>query len=184
MRMEPPPSPPVASDTRPPETAAADPPEDPPTVRPWRQGLCVTPLIFVTLTLRPPNSLAVVLPTGTTPPRSTRRSYWCDEYVATRPRKTSEHSVHGQPATGSSSLMAVGTPPNGSDTSARSAAARAPSGSRKQNAFRSDAPMAASVASSSSTGERSPDRKASTREQASPVQGAADMDEILSRQRG
>src|SRR3954447_25195938 len=44
--------------------------------------------------------------------------------------------------------------------------------------------MAASVASSSSTGERSPDRKASTREQASPVQGASGMDEILSRQPG
>src|SRR3954471_14830978 len=74
MRIEPPPSPPVASDTRPPDTAAADPPDDPPTVRPRRQGLCVTPLIFVMLTFNPPNSLAVVLPTGTTPPAPSRRS--------------------------------------------------------------------------------------------------------------
>ncbi len=84
MRIEPPPSPPVARLTSPPATAEAEPPEEPPTVRPCRHGLWVTPLIFVTLTLRPPNSLAVVLPTGTTPPRSSSRSVWCDVCVATR----------------------------------------------------------------------------------------------------
>ena len=63
----PPPSPPVARLTSPPDTAAADPADDPPTVRPNRHGLCVTPWIFVTLTFRPPNSLAVVAPTGTDP---------------------------------------------------------------------------------------------------------------------
>src|SRR3546814_13785846 len=89
---------------------------EPPTVRPCCHGLWVTPLILVTLTLRPPNSLAVVLPTGTTPPRSKSRSVWCDVRVATRSLKTSDASVHGQPDTGSSSLMAVGTPPKGSDT--------------------------------------------------------------------
>ena len=73
MRIDPPPSPPVARLTSPPETAAADPPEDPPAVRPRRHGLWVTPLMRVTLTLSPPNSLAVVAPTGTAPPRSSRR---------------------------------------------------------------------------------------------------------------
>ncbi len=53
MRMDPPPSPPVASGTSPPATAAALPADDPPVVRPCRHGLCVTPLSFVTLTFRP-----------------------------------------------------------------------------------------------------------------------------------
>src|SRR5262245_50018902 len=78
MRIDPPPSPPVARLTSPPETAAAEPADDPPTVRPYRHGLCVTPWILVTLTLRPPNSLAVVLPTGTAPPIPSRRSTTCD----------------------------------------------------------------------------------------------------------
>jgi hypothetical protein len=60
MRIEPPPSPPVASGTSPPATAAAEPPEEPPAVRPCFHGLWVTPLSLVVLTLRPPNSLAVV----------------------------------------------------------------------------------------------------------------------------
>ncbi len=51
---------------RPPPTRC--PPEDPPAVRPWRQGLWATPLSLVMLTLRPPNSEAVVSPTGTAPP--------------------------------------------------------------------------------------------------------------------
>src|SRR5689334_1941893 len=101
MRIDPPPSPPVASDTSPPATADADPPELPPTVRPWRHGLWVTPLILVMLTLSPPNSLAVVAPTGTTPPRSNSRCTACDDRGARRPANTSDASVHGQPSTGS-----------------------------------------------------------------------------------
>ena len=53
------------------------------------------------------------------------------------------------------------------------AVAWARSTSRKPNAFRSLAATAATVASSSSTGERSPDRKASTSEHASPSQGVS-----------
>src|SRR5256885_14133182 len=106
MRMDPPPSPPVARLTRPPATAAADPVDEPPTVRPCRHGLWVTPLILVTLTLRPPNSLAVVWPTGTTPPRAKRRWTWCDVFVGLRPLNTSDGSVNGHPATDSSSLIA------------------------------------------------------------------------------
>jgi hypothetical protein len=71
--------------------------------------------------------------------------------------------------------MPVGTPPKGSDTSAAAAAARARSGSTWEKALRSLASMAASVASSSSFGDRSPARKASTSEQASPVQGVSVM---------
>src|SRR3954451_9692139 len=80
--MEPPPSPPVASVTNPPATAAADPPDEPPTVHPWRHGLWVTPLILVMLTFSPPNSLAVVAPTGTAPPWARSRSTWCEVSVA------------------------------------------------------------------------------------------------------
>jgi hypothetical protein len=170
MRIDPPPSPPVARLTSPPATAADDPADDPPTVRPCRHGLWVTPWSLVTLTLRPPNSEAVVDPTGTAPPRVRSRSTWWDVVVATRSLWTRDASVQGHPATGSSSLIAVGTPPKGSDTSACSTAACARSGSRWAKALRSDASMAASVASSSSRGERSPARKASTSEQASPCQ--------------
>src|SRR5690606_36311267 len=174
MRIDPPPSPPLASDTRPPATADADPPEEPPQVRPCCQGLWVTPFSLVTLTLRPPNSLAVVSPTGSAPPLVTRRSTTCPDLGAIRSLNSSDDSVHGHPATGSSSLIPVGTPPKGSDTSAARAASRSRSGSStNEKQFSSDASMAASVASSSSSGERSPARKASTSEQASPVQGVS-----------
>src|SRR5438105_3264202 len=99
MRIEPPPSPPVARGTSPPATAAALPADEPPTVRPCRQGLWVTPFNFVTLTFRPPNSLAVVSPTGTAPPPPMSRSTTVLVRVARRSRYTSDASVAGQPAT-------------------------------------------------------------------------------------
>jgi hypothetical protein len=74
MRMEPPPSPPVAMGTTPPATTAALPPDEPPGVRPVCHGLCETPWSFVRPMLSPPNSLAVAWHTGLAPPMSTRRS--------------------------------------------------------------------------------------------------------------
>ena len=147
-------------------------------MRPCRHGLWVTPLSFVTLTLSPPNSLAVVGPTGTRRPAEQALDH---RRVGDRDavRYTSDASVAGQPATGSNSLIPVGTPPNGSETSARAAAARARSGSRYENTFRSEASIAASVASSSSSGDRSPVRKASTSEHASPCHGMSDMAAIM-----
>ncbi len=173
MRIDPPPSPPLAIVTRPPATAAALPPDDPPAVRPWRHGLWHTPLSFVTLTLRPPNSEAVVRPTGTAPPSPVNRFTTSAVRVAMRSLNTSDAPVSGQPSTASSSLMPTGTPPNGLDTSASLAAASARSGSRNEKQLRSLRSMAASVACSSSTGERSPARNASTREQASSNQGVS-----------
>src|SRR5712671_5555886 len=99
MRIEPPPSPPVAIGTSPPATAAALPADDPPVVRPWRHGLWVTPFSFVTLTFSPPNSLAVVSPTGIAPPVPTSRWTAVLVRVATRSRYTSDASVCGHPAT-------------------------------------------------------------------------------------
>src|SRR6478735_2130545 len=71
--------------------------------------------------------------------------------------------------------MPRGTPPNGLDVSADEAAARARSSSTWTKALSSLASMAARVASSSSSGDRSLARKASTSEQASPSQGASVM---------
>ena len=73
MRMDPPPSPPLAMGTSPPATAAAEPPDEPPAVRPCCQGLWVVPLSLVMETLSPPNSDAVVWPTGLAPPPSKSR---------------------------------------------------------------------------------------------------------------
>src|SRR5680860_721883 len=51
MRIEPPPSPPVASGTSPPATADALPADDPPGVRAGFHGLPVTPVSYTHLTL-------------------------------------------------------------------------------------------------------------------------------------
>ena len=180
MRIDPPPSPPVASVTMPPATAAADPPDEPPGVRPCCHGLCVTPLSTVRVRLTPPNSLAVVSPNGTAPPVSRSRSMCVSVWLATRSRNGTDASVSGQPATWSSSFTASGTPPNGRVTSACSAAASAPSGSRNENAFSVESSIAASVARSSETGSWSPERNASTRLHASPDQGLSVMGWFLS----
>src|SRR4249919_480404 len=133
------------------------------------------PFSFVIPMFRPPNSLAVVRPTGTAPPSSRRRSSISDDFGAIRSRNTSEASVDGHPASGSSSFTPTGTPPNGALTSASRAASNARSGSRNENALRSLASIAAKVASSSSTGDRSLARNVSTSEHASPSHGESDI---------
>ena len=72
MRIEPPPSPPVAIGTSPPATAADDPPDDPPAVLPRSHGLWVVPLSFDVDTLSPPNSEAVHMPTRAAPAPTSR----------------------------------------------------------------------------------------------------------------
>src|SRR6478672_7090912 len=174
MRMEPPPSPPVASVTSPPATAAAEPPEDPPGVCSRIHGFRVAPLSLVDVRLMPPNSDAVVRPIGIAPATRSRATL-VESWSAISSRSVSDASVAGHPATLSSSFTPIGTPPKGWVTSAFAAAFRAPSGSRNEKALTSDASIAASVASSSSTGERSPLRNASTSETVSPDQGASTM---------
>ncbi len=136
---------------------------------PWRHGLCVVPCSLVRLRLTPPNSLAVVWPASTAPPRATIRCTIVAVWVATRSRNGTDASVSGHPSTWVSSFTPMGTPPNGKVTSAAAAADRAASRSSKHTAFRSLASTAAKVASSSSTGDRSPERNASTNPTASPV---------------
>ena len=83
---------------------------------PGCHGLWVTPLSLVKVTLRPPNSLAVVCPTLTTPapPGGGDRGGVVGHAIG-------EHQApfgRGQPSTGSSSLTPMGTPPSGCETSA------------------------------------------------------------------
>ncbi len=167
MRIEPPPSPPVAMGSRPPATAAPLPPDEPPGVRSGFHGLRVAPCNLVNVWLTPPNSDDVVC-AASTAPASTRRWILVSVNDATSSAKGTEPCVSGQPSTRSSSLTPTGTPPKGSDTSTVRAASRAASGSEKHTALRAEASMAARLASSSSSGDRSPARKASTNETASP----------------
>ncbi len=136
--------------------------------------------------MTPPNSDAVVW-AASTAPAARSRTTWVESNGAVRSAKTSEASVNGHPATGSSSLTPMGTPPKGRDTSAAAAWARAASGSRWLTALRPDDPMAARDASSASVGLRVPARKASTSEQASSSHGsvmARDVTPAVSRPPG
>ncbi|CAB4655275.1 unannotated protein [freshwater metagenome] len=171
IRIEPPPSPPVARVTRPPATADALPPDEPPGVVPCIQGLCVAPFKTVRVTFTPPNSLAVHKPMWFAPPSVVARSTKRDVCVALRSANTTHASVFGQPCTESSSFTPSGTPPNGLETSAFFARSMAPSASTNEKALSELFSIAASEACSSSSGLRSLRRNASTRETASPNQG-------------
>ena len=67
MRMDPPPSEPVANGTIPAATAAALPPEEPPGVRVVSHGLRVVPKIKFSVSALAANSGVFVLPTTTAP---------------------------------------------------------------------------------------------------------------------
>src|ERR1700726_85253 len=72
IRIEPPPSPPVAIGTMPPATADPDPPLDPPGVPAGPHGLRVTPQAGLAVKHTDPNSGTAVLPTGTAPAARSR----------------------------------------------------------------------------------------------------------------
>src|SRR5919108_435537 len=63
MRIDPPPSEPVASGTRPAATAAAEPPDEPPADRPSPQAPNVAPNVSLTVSAFQPSSGRLVLPT-------------------------------------------------------------------------------------------------------------------------
>ena len=94
MRIDPPPSDPVASGTRPAATAAADPPDDPPADRSSAHGLRVAPNSGLTVSAFQPSSGVFVLPTTTQP--------------AARRRSTSGESVAGGRAVGEGGRSAGG----------------------------------------------------------------------------
>src|SRR5690606_16502045 len=84
MRIEPPPSEPVASGTSPPATAAADPPDDPPGDRSVSHGFRVGPNVGFSVSAFHPSSGVLVLPT-TTQPAARRRATSGESSVAGGP---------------------------------------------------------------------------------------------------
>src|SRR5947209_13636701 len=74
MRIDPPPSDPVANGTSPAATAAAEPPEDPPGVRLGSHGLRVTPLASETVQGKIISSGTFVTPMGIAPAARSRRT--------------------------------------------------------------------------------------------------------------
>src|SRR5262245_9643437 len=101
IRIEPPPSEPVASGTRPAAIAAAAPPDDPPADRSSDHGLWVAPNSGLTVSAFQPCSGVLVLPTTTQPAarsRSTSAESWVwgsssanssDPLVVTKPAASS-----------------------------------------------------------------------------------------------
>ena len=67
MRMDPPPSDPVASGTMPAASAAAAPPDDPPGPRDWSNGFSEGPKMALVVLPIQPNSGVLVLPRTTQP---------------------------------------------------------------------------------------------------------------------
>src|SRR5579884_1333552 len=74
MRIDPPPSDPVAHGTIPDATAAAEPPEEPPGVRLGSQGLRVTPLAALAVQGHMVSSGTLVIPIGIAPAARSRRT--------------------------------------------------------------------------------------------------------------
>src|SRR5680860_1447921 len=111
MRMEPPPSPPIAAGTRAAATPTAVPPLDPPADIMVSHGFLVRPLAVDSVNGHCPNSGMVVLPTMTAPAARNRLTTALSATIAVefaRPPK-----VVTWPATSSSSLIAKGTPCSG-----------------------------------------------------------------------
>ena len=81
MRIEPPPSEPVASGTIPAASAAAVPPEEPPGVWSRFHGLRVTPNVAFAVLGAQANSGRFVLPT-TTHPAARNRATWAESCTA------------------------------------------------------------------------------------------------------
>ena len=108
IRSDPPPSEPVAHGTIPDATAAADPPEEPPGVRVVSQGLRVTPFAAVAVHGKIISSGTLVIPIGIAPARAQPP----DDLAVGRLRGPNERDprVIDWPATGMSSLIAIGTP--------------------------------------------------------------------------
>ena len=81
IRIDPPPSLPVASGTIPEASAAADPPDEPPGERSRFQGLLVTPQCGLMVSPYQPNSGVVVLP-RTMQPAARSRPTWTESCSA------------------------------------------------------------------------------------------------------
>ena len=112
MRIDPPMSEPLASVEVPAARLAPDPPEEPPTANLRFQGLRVTPQIRECVKPAQENSGAVERACTIAPDSRIRRPKF-EVSGAIVSAKMSEPWVHGSPASGSSSLTAVGMPSRG-----------------------------------------------------------------------
>ena len=124
MRIDPPPSLPVASEHSPAATAAPAPPEEPPVVRSVFHGLRQwSPSRFCVCPSRP-NSGVFVLPRITAPAALTR-STTAESSSGTLSWKASDPPVVRIPRVSSRSLIEMGTPCSGPRASPRATAASA-----------------------------------------------------------
>ena len=122
IRIEPPPSDPIAAPASPAATAAAEPPDDPPGVRCRSHGLRLTPNVGDSVHGVTVSSGTWVLPRITAPaPRSRRTS---SASAGAGPSAALLPNAVISPATSQSSLIAIGTPSSGrvSPASARASA--------------------------------------------------------------
>ena len=93
MRIEPPPSDPVASGTSPPATAAAEPPDDPPGERSSAHGFRVAPNTGFTVSALCPSSGVFVFPTTTHPAARSRSTSGESVVAAGLPANAAEPRV-------------------------------------------------------------------------------------------
>ena len=124
IRMEPPPSLPVAMVQSPAAKAAPAPPLEPPGVRSVFQGLRHGSLTLFSVVPDCPNSGVLVLP-RTIAPAAFTRSTTIESISGTRSRNRADPSVVGMPLLISKSLMEMGMPCSGPSAQPRATASSA-----------------------------------------------------------
>ncbi|MCZ7525697.1 MAG: hypothetical protein M5U14_04485 [Acidimicrobiia bacterium] len=171
IRIDPPPSDPVARGTMAAATAAAEPPLEPPQERAGAHGLPVAPNSRFSVSARKPYAGVLVFPITTAPAARSRATCTESREAGGSAARAGSPWVVTNPAASSRSFTPTGTPasgPGSSPAAMRSASAwawrRAPSTSRATNArtTTSTASMRARAASTISTGDRSPERTDAT----------------------
>ena len=113
IRIEPPPSDPVAMGTMPAAMAAAEPPEDPPGEWSRFHGFLVSPWRAFSVRVVQPNSGVLVLPTTTQPAWRSRATREESARAGLASSWRGEPCVVGRPAASSRSLTPIGMPASG-----------------------------------------------------------------------
>ena len=117
MRIDPPPSDPVASGTMPDAMAAAAPPDEPPGLWSRFHGLRVGPKVTLSVSAFQPSSGVLVLPTTTHPAARRRATRGESVTAAGPPAKTAEPCEVTKPAASSRSFTPMGMPASGPGSS-------------------------------------------------------------------
>ncbi len=149
MRIDPPPSDPVAIGTCPAATAAALPPLDPPGERPVSHGLAVRPNTLFVVSAVQASSGVLVLPTTTHPASRRRATNSESAFAGAASANMRDPFVVTKPRASSMSLTPIGTPASGptSSPAATRASMTAASAYAASPSTATNAPIAASVAS-------------------------------------